>query len=62
MTPAAQYREKAAEFLVLAHGEASPRLHLEYTAMAQRYLRLADLADQNSRNDVVYETPKRSSS
>jgi ABC-type thiamine transport system substrate-binding protein len=29
--------------------------------MAQSYLRLADLAEQNSKPDIVYETPQASS-
>jgi len=62
MTCGDQYRVKAAEFLARAHWEANPRLQLEYTSMAQSYLDLAILADQNSRSDIVYETPKHSSS
>ena len=59
MTSADQYRVKAAEFLARAHWEPNPHLQLEYTSMAQSYLDLAILADQNNQNDVVYETPKR---
>ena len=62
MTSADQYRVKAAELLTLAHGVTDPHLQLKYTSMAQTYLDLAILAYQNSRNDIVYETPKRSSS
>ena len=59
MTSADQYRVKAADFLAKAHWEANPRLKLEYTTMAEHYLRLAIHAEQNSKTDVVYETPKR---
>ena len=59
MTSADQYRVKAAEFLAKAHWEANPRLQLEYTTMAERYLRLAVHAEQSSKTEVVYETPKR---
>ena len=58
MTSADQYRVKAAEFLAKAHWEADPRLQLEYTTMAQSYLDLALLADQNSQNDLLYQAPK----
>lgn len=57
MSPADQYRVKANEFLVLANGETNPDLQVEYARMAQSYLRLADLAERNSRTDIVYETP-----
>lgn len=58
MTPAEQYRVKASAFLKMAMAEADARLQYEYAAMAQNYLRLATLADKNSHNDIVYETPK----
>ena len=58
MTSADVYRVKAAEFLTRAQAEADPRQQIELAAMAQSYLRLATLADQNSHNDVVYETPR----
>ena len=58
MTSADMYRVKAAEFLTKAQGETDLRLQLEFAAMAQSYLRLSVLADQNSHNDIVYETPR----
>ena len=59
MTSADQYRVKAAEFLARAHWEPDPHLQLEYTSMAQSYLDLAILADQNSsQSDMAGETPK----
>ena len=57
MTSADQYRVKAAEFLAKAHWEANPRLQLEYTTMAQSYLDLAILADQNNQCDMARQTP-----
>ena len=57
MTPADRYRIRAAEFTAMARGETDPVLHGEYARMAQGYLRLAILADRNSHNDIVYETP-----
>lgn len=57
MTPADQYRVKAAEFLARARGETNPELQFEFARMAQSYLRLAILAEHNSHNDVVYEPP-----
>ncbi|MEA2992028.1 MAG: hypothetical protein QOD40_948 [Alphaproteobacteria bacterium] len=57
MTPADQYRVKAAEFLAKARGEVDSQARVDLERMAQGYLRLAVLADQNSHNDIVYETP-----
>jgi hypothetical protein len=59
MTSTDQYRVRAAEFLAMAQSESDPHRQLEYATMAQKYLRLAILADQNNQNDIVYETPKR---
>lgn len=52
-----EYREKAQEFLAMASAEANQNLQLAYAAMAQSYFRLAALADQNTKTDLVYETP-----
>ena len=60
MTSADQYRVKAMEFLTMAGRETDPRLQADYAAMAQSYLRLVVLAEQNSKTNVVYETPQRS--
>jgi hypothetical protein len=62
MNSADQYRVKAAELLTLAHGVTDPHLQLKYISMAQTFLDLAALADNNSQTDLVYETPKRPSS
>jgi hypothetical protein len=55
MTPA-EYRAKAALLLEQAQA-AEPDGNREIVTIALRYLRLADMAEKNSRNDVVYETP-----
>jgi hypothetical protein len=57
MNSAVQYRQKAAELLALASTEHNPNLQVGYAAMAQSYFRLAVLAESNSKNDIVYETP-----
>jgi hypothetical protein len=57
MNTADQYRQKAAELLALASTEFNPNLQVGFAAMAQSYLRLAVLAESNSRTDIVYETP-----
>jgi hypothetical protein len=60
MTRADEYRKKAAEFSALARLESSPGLQIEHAKMAANYLRLAELADRNAENDIVYETPPAS--
>jgi hypothetical protein len=57
MTSADNYRIKAAEFSAMARSEPQPDLQAEYARMAASYVRLAELADRNSLNDVVYEPP-----
>jgi hypothetical protein len=57
MNTATEYRQKAAELLALASMEINPNLQVGFAAIAQSYLRLAVLAEQNSKTDVVYETP-----
>lgn len=57
MTPADHYRAKAAEFAAMARTESEPKLQIEFAKMAASYLRLAEQADRNSLNDVVYEPP-----
>jgi hypothetical protein len=54
-----RYREKAQELLALANSESNAGLQVAFAAMAQGYLRLADMAEQNSKTDIVYETPER---
>jgi hypothetical protein len=57
MTTADQYRVKALEFTAMASKEMSPHLQVAYAGIAQSYFRLAVLAEQNAKTDVVYETP-----
>lgn len=57
MTQADHYRIKAAEFSARARAESAPKLQIEYAMMAAGYLRLAQQADRNAGNDVVYEPP-----
>jgi hypothetical protein len=59
MNAAQQYRAKAIEFAALAGAEPNINLQVAYAQMAQGYFRLAILAEQNSHNDLVYETPPR---
>jgi hypothetical protein len=59
MTSADQYRARALEFAALAGAESNLNLQVAYAQMAQGYFRLALLADQNSKTDVVYETPSQ---
>jgi hypothetical protein len=60
MTPT-EYRAKAAELLARAQREGSRALRLEYKILAQSYFGLANLAERNSRTDIVYETPRAAS-
>ena len=53
------YRVKAAEFAAKAKVARDPRQQAEHAAMSAAYLRLAEQADRNEKNDVVYETPAR---
>ena len=57
--PGDSYRIKASELNAEARQEpdAARRKELENLAMA--YLRLADQAERNSHNNIVYETPPR---
>lgn len=60
MTVADQYRVKAAEFAAKAKAAQHPALQIEHAQMAAAYLRLAEQADRNAMNDVVYQTPEQS--
>ena len=55
MTPAEHYRRLAAELQAKARHEADSGIRQEWVQMALAYLRLAEQADRNSENDVVYE-------
>jgi hypothetical protein len=57
MATSADYRLKAAEFVAKAQQEPAATARLAYRLLAQSYLGLAELAERNSRTDLVYETP-----
>ena len=52
-----QYRRLAAECLHIAAGTADLQLKAVLIDIAGAWLRLADLAEKNSRADLVNETP-----
>jgi hypothetical protein len=57
MTPADQYRVKAGDMAAMARAETDPFQQAEYERLSLAYLRLADQADRNSQNDVVWYDP-----
>ena len=57
MPPGDNYRIKAAEMNAGAKHETNSLIRAEMENLALAYLRLADQADRNAGNDVVYETP-----
>ncbi len=57
MTPAEQYRAKAAELRAKAQLESNRSTQTELEGMAASYIRLADQADRNSLTNLVYENP-----
>jgi hypothetical protein len=57
MTPADQYRVKAADMAALASAENNPFSKAEYLRLSRAYLRLAEQAERNSQNDVVWYDP-----
>lgn len=58
-TSADQYRLKAAQLLIKAARATDPRVQTDYEFMAQGYLRLADLAEQNSTDRYAPATGRR---
>ena len=54
---AEEYRQKGEELLVLASSESNPQLQVAFASMGKGYLRLAEMAEINSKTDVTYETP-----
>jgi hypothetical protein len=58
---AERYRRYALECLALANRTAAPLSNVALLDMARFWARLADLAEKNSRLDLVYETPPRPS-
>lgn len=59
MTPADLYRVKAAGLSAKARHEKNSELKTEFERLALSYVHLAELADRNSRTDIVYETPPK---
>jgi hypothetical protein len=57
MTSPDRYHAKAADLTALARLETNPRLRREFAHLALAYRRLAVQADNNSRNDIVFEMP-----
>src|SRR4051794_22807024 len=57
MTPAEQYRVKAIEMAAKAKAETDPFQKAEYERLSRGYLLLAEQADRNSENDVVWYDP-----
>jgi hypothetical protein len=55
MSTADRYRKLAAEFRAKARYEMSARLQSEWASLSEGYLRLAEQAERNDRNDVSYE-------
>ena len=55
MTPADVYRVKAGDMASLARAETDPFQKTEYERLSLAYLRLAEQAERNSQNDVVWE-------
>jgi hypothetical protein len=57
MSRSAEYRRKAAACLLLAEQTSDEEAKLRMLDTAQSWRFLANQADRNSHNDVVYETP-----
>jgi hypothetical protein len=57
MPTADEYRIKAADMNARAKRESNVLTRSEYENLALSYLRLANQAEKNAANDVVYETP-----
>jgi len=60
MTPAEQYRSRAATMAAKAKAELNPTLRAEFENLSKAYLRLAEQAERNALTDLVYETPPSS--
>ena len=55
--PGDTYRIRASELNAEAHQESDAQRRAELEKLAMAYLRLADQAERNAQNNVVYETP-----
>jgi hypothetical protein len=61
MSSKEEYRRNAAKCLEMADGTSDGITRLVLIEMAHAWLRLAEQAEKNSRLDLVYETPPKSS-
>jgi hypothetical protein len=59
MVKAQGYRLKAAESAAKARHSKNPAQQVEYAKIAAAYLRLAEHADRNAANDVIYDPPRQ---
>ena len=57
MTSGDRYRVRAAELHARAVNKSNFNLRLQFEALAQSYLRLAEQSDRNQQLDISYETP-----
>jgi hypothetical protein len=57
--PGDSYRIKASDLKAEARQESNVVRRVELETLAMAYLRLADQAERNSLNNIVYETPPR---
>jgi hypothetical protein len=57
--PGDSYRIKASDLKAEARQESNAVRRVELETLAMAYLRLADQAERNSLNNIVYETPPR---
>jgi hypothetical protein len=57
--PGDSYRIKASDLKAEARQEPSATRRKELDTLAMAYLRLAEQAERNSHNNIVYETPPR---
>jgi hypothetical protein len=57
--PGDSYRIKASDLKAKARQEPNAARRMELDTLAMAYLRLADQAERNSHNNIVYETPPR---
>ena len=57
--PGDAYRIRASELNAEARQETNAERRKELKRLAMAYLRLADQAERNAQNNVVYETPPR---
>ncbi len=57
MSFATVYRVKAAQLLAKAMHERNPQSRVQFQALGEAYIKLAEQAEKNDRLDVAYEPP-----